>query len=211
MKKTGFKQVYDILFAKYGVCRCPLKHETPFQLLMAVMLSAQCRDDRVNEVTPELFRRFPTPFEMAKASPEEVARIVHTLGLYRNKSRNMVACAQLLVQKFGGAVPSSMEELSSLPGVGRKSANVILGDAFGIPGFPVDTHVNRVLNQLGLVHSRVPEKIERAVNNALKPGYWINFSHVLILHGREICHAGHPECESCPLAGLCKSSGSRSR
>jgi len=205
LKKTGFDRIYRILFAKYGECICPLVHDTPFHLVCAVMLSAQCRDDRVNEVTPELFRRWPDPDAMAKADPDEVAGVIQTLGLYRNKSRNLVACAAALVQEYGGVVPQSMEELSRLPGIGRKSANVVLGNAFGLPGFPVDTHVNRVLNRLGLVKTIVPEKIEKAVNTAVAPELWSNFSHLLILHGRDICHARNPECANCPLAEYCPS------
>ncbi len=207
MKKTGFDKVYKILWDKYGECECPLIHNSAFQLLAAVMLSAQCRDDRVNMVTPELFRRWPGPAEMAKADPEDVAQVIRTLGLFAAKSRNLVACAQALCRDFGGEVPQTMEELTTLPGIGRKSANVILGNAFGLPGFPVDTHVNRVLNRLGLVQESVPEKIERIVNEAVKPAIWSNFSHLLILHGRDICHARKPECEACPLAVLCASRG----
>ena len=203
VKKSAFKNVYQILWEKYGECACPLIHDSPFQLLAAVMLSAQCRDDRVNQVTPELFRRWPGPAEMAEADPEEVAQVIRTLGLFAAKSRNLVACAQVLCRDFGGVVPQTMEELTTLPGIGRKSANVILGNAFGLPGFPVDTHVNRVLNRLGLVKESVPEKIEKIVNNAVAPELWCNFSHLLILHGRDICHARNPECENCPLAHLC--------
>ena len=155
-------------------------------------------------VTPELFRRWPTPAEMAQADPEEVAQVIRTLGLFAAKSRNLVACARVLVQDFGGEVPQTMEDLTTLPGIGRKSANVVLGNAFGLPGFPVDTHVNRVLNRLGLVQESSPEKIERIVNEATDPAIWSNFSHLLILHGRDICHARKPECEVCPLAKLCR-------
>ena len=204
LKKTAFHSVYQILWEKYGECKCPLIHHSPFQLLAAVMLSAQCRDDRVNQVTPELFRLWPGPAEMAEAAPEDVAHVIRSLGLFAAKSRNLVACAQVICRDFGGVVPQTMEELTTLPGIGRKSANVILGNAFGLPGFPVDTHVNRVLNRLGLVREDAPEKIERIVNNAVEPALWSNFSHLLILHGRDICHARKPECENCPLAELCR-------
>lgn len=203
-KKTAFDNVCQVLWAKYGECKCPLIHETPFQLLAAVMLSAQCRDDRVNMVTPELFRRWPGAQEMASAEPEEVASVIRTLGLFAAKSRNLVACARVLCRDFGGEVPQTMEELTTLPGIGRKSANVILGNAFGLPGFPVDTHVNRVLNRLGLVCESSPEKIEKIVNEAVDPEKWSNFSHLLILHGREVCHARKPECAICPLLSFCQ-------
>ena len=203
MKKTAFNKVYQVLWEKYGECACPLIHHSPFQLLAAVMLSAQCRDDRVNMVTPELFRRWPTPAEMALADPEEVAQVIRTLGLFAAKSRNLVACARVLVQDFGGEVPQTMAELTTLPGIGRKSANVLLGNAFDIPGFPVDTHVRRLLNRLGAVKTDDPGKIEAQVNKAVPPERWTNFSHLLIFHGRAVCHARSPECGQCPLADMC--------
>ena len=204
MKKTAFYRVYQILWEKYGECACPLIHNSPFQLLAAVMLSAQGRDGRGNQVPPELFRRWPGPVEMAEADPEDVAHVIRTLGLFAAKSRNLVACARVLCRDFGGEVPQTMEELTTLPGIGRKSANVILGNAFGLPGFPVDTHVNRVLNRLGLVCESSPEKIEKIVNEAVAPKKWSNFSHLLILHGRDICHARKPECGICPLLFFCQ-------
>ncbi len=203
---TGHEKVYDILYKHYGELKCPLRHSNPFQLLAAVMLSAQCRDDRVNEATVELFRRFPTPEKMAEADVEEVAKLIQTLGLFRNKSRNLVECARILMRDFKGEVPHIMEELTTLPGIGRKSANVILGNAFGIPGFPVDTHVNRVLNRLGLSGgSAEPEKIERHVQPLIAPEKWSNYSHMIIQYGRDICHARKPDCENCILRSLCKS------
>ncbi len=204
-KKQRLAAVYERLFARYGELHCPLRHESPFQLLAAVMLSAQCRDDRVNEVTPELFRHYPDAAAMAEADPEAVGRLIHACGLYRNKSRNLVACARMLRDRFGGEVPRTMAELVQLPGIGRKSANVLLGNAFGVPGFPVDTHVNRVLNRLGLTKSRDPEKIEAEINALVPPERWTNFSHLLIFHGRDTCHAGRPACGECPLNKDCPS------
>lgn len=203
---TQLNLVYDNLFAHYGELGCPLHHANAFQLLAAVMLSAQCRDDRVNEATRELFRRFPDPATMAEADVEEVAELIRQLGLFRNKSKNLVACAQKLVADFNGVVPHTIEELTTLPGIGRKSANVVLGNAFGLPGFPVDTHVNRVLNKLGLSGGHTtPEKIEEVVNREVAPDRWSNFSHLLIQHGRDTCHARTPACDRCMLQPLCPS------
>ena len=198
------KEIHDRLFARYGECHCPLCHETPFQLLAAVMLSAQCRDERVNQVTPELFALAPTPEAMAELGVETIETVIHPCGLSGSKSRNLRAAAEMIVRKFGGRVPETMEELTALPGIGRKSANVILGNCFDIPGFPVDTHVRRVLNRIGVVKSDVPEKIESVVNAEVPPESWTNFSHMIIQHGRETCSAGAPKCGKCFLADLCR-------
>lgn len=175
------------------------------------MLSAQCRDDRVNQVTEKLFAVAPDPAAMAALPVETIAEIIRPCGLYRNKSENLSACAEMLVREFGGEVPHTMEELTRLPGIGRKSANVVLGDAFQVPGFPVDTHVNRVLNRIGLVKTKSPEAIEAAQNAVVPPEYWTNFSHLLIQHGRRVCHAARPECDRCTLAGFCRKVGVKGR
>lgn len=202
--KARWRELYDALYALYGELGCPLEHATPFQLLCAVMLSAQCRDDRVNEVTKELFRVAPDPAAMAALNAAEIAGIIRTCGLYRNKSENLSAAAKMMVSEFGGEVPRTMDELVRLPGIGRKSANVLLGNAFGIPGFPADTHVIRVLNRIGYVTTPDPVKIEAEVNAKLPPELWTNFSHLVITHGRRVCHAGNrPECDRCPLTGRC--------
>ncbi len=202
-----YRRIYDELFKLYGDCGCPLVHHTPFQLLAAVMLSAQCRDDRVNEVTKVLFAEAPDPAAMATLPVERIADIIRPCGLFRNKSENLHASAVRLLEVFNGEVPRTMEELTTLPGIGRKSANVLLGNAFGIPGFPVDTHVNRVLNRLGAVATPSPEAIEKEVCGKIAPEYWTNFSHLLIQHGRRTCHAGRPACGNCVLNGICKRNG----
>lgn len=205
MKGSGFLQkIHDLLYSRYGQCVCPLEHDSPFQLLAAVMLSAQCRDERVNRVTKELFTLAPEASAMAELAVEEIEKIIHPCGLSGSKSRNLQAASRKIMQDFSGIVPQTMAELTSLPGIGRKSANVILGNCFDIPGFPVDTHVKRVLNRLGAVNSDSPEKIEAVVNAAVPPELWTNFSHLLIQHGRQICHAGKPECGKCILNTLCK-------
>lgn len=204
-----YRVIYDKLYELYGDCACPLIHETPFQLLAAVMLSAQCKDERVNMVTRQLFALAPDAEQMAKLPVERIREIIHPCGLDNAKSRNLQAAAAMIVERFGGHVPRTMEELTQLPGIGRKSANVILGNAFNIPGFPVDTHVTRLLNRLGMVTSSIPEKIEAAVCRAVPSELWCNFSHLLITHGRQVCPARKPDCDRCPLNSMCKFNGGK--
>lgn len=206
-KKNFFQVLHDRLYAIYGECVCPLNHVGAFQLLAAVMLSAQCRDERVNKVTGKLFSIAPDAEHMSRLKTEEIEKIIHVCGLSGSKSRNLRACAEIIVEKYSGQVPATMEELTSLPGIGRKSANVILGNAFNIPGFPVDTHVKRVLNRLGIVKSDSPEKIEIQVTSSISPELWTNFSHMIIQHGRNVCHARNPECSNCPLKNMCSKTG----
>lgn len=201
---SKWRKLYDELYQLYGDCTCQLKHESPFQLLVAVMLSAQCRDDRVNVVTKELFALAPDPVSMAKLPFSEIARIIRPCGLGNSKGKNLVECTKKLIADFDGKVPHTMEELTALPGIGRKSANVILGDAFKIPGFPVDTHVKRLLNRIGLVNSDDPVKIESEQNAKMPPELWTNFSHILILHGRLVCHAQKPSCQECAVQSICR-------
>ncbi|MBR2345118.1 MAG: endonuclease III [Lentisphaeria bacterium] len=199
-----YLQIYEKLYSVYGECVCPLKHKTPFQLLAAVMLSAQCRDERVNIVTEKLFAVAPDAASMAEMPVSEIEKIIHPCGLSRNKSRNLHDCAVMLVTRYDSEVPRTMEELIQLPGIGRKSANVILGNAFHIPGFPVDTHVKRLLNRIGMVKSDSPEKIEYAVTGAVPEKLWTNFSHLLIQHGRQICFSRNPQCDKCVIGNICK-------
>ena len=200
-------ELYRRLHDLYGDCGCPLEHASPFQLLAAVMLSAQCRDERVNLVTKKLFAIAPDAASMAATPVETIAEIIRPCGLFENKSRNLRDAAAMLVEKFGGEVPRTMEELTALPGIGRKSANVLLGNAFDIPGFPVDTHVKRLLNRIGFADSDSPETIEREVNADLAPEYWSQFSHLLIRHGRRVCSAAKPRCEACAIASCCRRRG----
>ncbi|MEA4862858.1 MAG: endonuclease III [Victivallaceae bacterium] len=201
------KAVYDALYAEYGPQRCPLAHEDAFQLLAAVMLSAQCTDKKVNQVTAVLFAEFPDAAAMAAAPVERIAEIIRPAGLYRNKSRNLSAAAKMICEKFAGRVPDDMASLLTVPGIGRKSANVILGNAFGIPGFPADTHVQRLLVRIGVLPERDPEEAERIVCRELAPEYWTDFSHLLIAHGRKVCPARQPKCDACVIRGLCKRKG----
>ena len=210
-KYRHWQALYDKLYALYGECSCPLRHDSPFQLLAAVMLSAQCRDERVNQVTRELFAAAPTAGAMAALPVDEIARTIRTCGLFDAKSRNLSAAAKMIVSEFGGEVPHTMEELTRLPGIGRKSANVILGNAFDIPGFPVDTHVRRLLNRIGAVDDDDPERIEYAVCAEVAPEKWCNFSHLLITHGRQVCHARAPQCGNCALSGICAKRGVKAK
>ena len=203
-KAKLLRSIHDRLFEHYGVLGCPLLHNNAFQLLIAVLLSAQCKDDRVNMVTPELFEKYPTPEAMSKASVEEVGKIIQSLGLWRNKAENIVKLSIKLVEEFNGEVPQNMEDLTSLAGVGRKSANVVLGNAFNIPGFPVDTHVQRLMKHFKLAgENDSPEKIEDMVCKRLPPEIWSNFSHLLITHGRRVCIARRPQCQDCVIKDLC--------
>ena len=183
-----------------------LDHRDAFQLLVATILSAQCTDKRVNEVTPALFRRFPTPRDLAGASLAELEELVRTTGFYHNKARALLGLGQALVAEHGGKVPASMEELRRLPGVGRKTANVVLGNAFGQNvGVVVDTHVQRLSRRLGLTAETDPEKIERDLMDLVPQRDWTLWSNLLIAHGRKVCQARRPLCGSCVVADLCPS------
>jgi endonuclease-3 len=186
-----------------------LEHRDPFQLLIATILSAQTTDKMVNQITPELFRRYPTAADLAAADPADVERIIKPTGFYRAKTRAIVAASRKLVELFGGEVPPRMEDLVKLPGIGRKTANVILGVAFGVPGFAVDTHVTRLTNLLKLVSTRDPVKIEQQVCSMVPPEEWTGLSLRLILHGRRICIARRPRCEECVMNDFCPSSTTR--
>ena len=188
-----------------------LDHENPFQLLIATILSAQTTDKSVNLVTPILFGRYPTAFDIAGADPAELEVILKPTGFFRAKTRSIIAASRKLVELFGGEVPPRMDDLTKLPGIGRKTANVILGAGFGIPGFAVDTHVTRLTNLLGLVKTKDPVKIEAYVTKMVPPEEWTNLSLRLILHGRRICIARRPRCEECVLNDFCPSSLTRPR
>jgi endonuclease-3 len=190
----------------YPDAKCALEHRNAFELLCATILSAQCTDARVNLVTPTLFARYPTAFELARAKPEDVEEIIKSTGFFRNKTRSLIGMAQALVADFGGEVPRTMEELRTLPGVGRKTANVILGNAYGInEGVTVDTHVTRLSGLLGLSKNVDPEKIEQELMRQFPQEDWALLSHLLIFHGRQICIARRPRCGDCMLATLCPS------
>jgi endonuclease-3 len=197
------KTVYERLAAEYPDTSTELTYDSPFQLLVAVILSAQCTDARVNQTTPELFRRFPTAEALAKASPAEVEELIHSCGFYRQKTKSILSAAGDLVAKFGGKVPATLEELVTLAGVGRKTASVVLNQAFGEPAIAVDTHVKRVAQRLGWVKHSDPVKIERELRELLPVEWWAAVNGMLILHGRRICKSQKPRCESCPVRAQC--------
>lgn len=173
------------------------------QLLIATILSAQCTDERVNQVTPALFKRYPTAQALAEAKPAELERLIQSTGFYRNKAKSILGCCRAIVERHGGEVPRRLEELVHLPGVGRKTANVVLGTAFGIPGMVVDTHVSRLSQRLGLAKAGTPEKIEQQLMAIVPPEEWVALGHRLIDHGRKVCQARKPRCQECTLEPFC--------
>ena len=197
------QKIFAVLAARYPQVGPALAHRNPWELLVATVLSAQCTDARVNQVTPELFRRYPSPAALAAAEVAEVEAVIRSIGLYRNKARHLVALAGALANGHRSRVPEERAALEALPGVGRKTASVVLGQAFGIPAFPVDTHVGRVCQRLGLAASREPRVVEQAVTRLLPEEQW-NQGHLLfIYHGRGTCTARAPRCGTCPLDDLC--------
>ncbi len=198
--------IISALEQQYPEARCALEHRSPLDLLVATVLSAQCTDARVNIVTQELFRKYRTAEDYADADPEVFEQEIKSTGFFRNKTKSILGMAQGLVERHDGEVPSTMEELTALPGVGRKTANVVLGNAFGIDeGVVVDTHVKRISNRLGLTANDNPEKIEQDLMLLVPRSKWTLFAHLLIHHGRQICPARAPKCEICPVRDLCPS------
>jgi len=192
----------------YAEAECALDYGSPFQLLIAVILSAQCTDARVNIVTKELFKRYPTADKLARCRQSTLERVIHSTGFFRNKAKNLIGCAKMLVAQHQGVPPRTMEELLELPGVARKTANVVLGVAYGIAsGVVVDTHVQRLSRRLGLTAENTPQKIERDLVALLPKKEWIMFSHRMIHHGRRICDARKPLCSECPLEQICPQVG----
>lgn len=195
--------ILELLADLYPDAETALRHNNPLELLVATILSAQCTDARVNQVTPTLFARYRTASDYAHADPTELESYIKSTGFYRNKAKHIIGCGQALVSRFGGEVPRTLEELASLPGVGRKTANVVLGDAFDTPGITVDTHVGRLARRLGWTRHTDPVKVERVLMKLLPQHAWTAVSHQLILHGRHVCRARKPKCDSCPLAAFC--------
>jgi len=198
------KKLLTILEATYPDARVTLDFKNPFQLLIATILAAQCTDERVNRVTKGLFKRYPTPKAFAEADPAELEEAIRSTGFYRNKARSIIGCCKKLVEEHGGQVPKTMEELIRLPGVWRKTANIVLGNAFGIAeGIAVDTHVTRVANRLGLADSEKQDEIEQQLCQVIPREKWTLITHLLIFHGRTICKAQRPDCPRCPVRHLC--------
>ncbi|MGK5090020.1 endonuclease III [Bdellovibrionota bacterium FG-2] len=201
------QRILALLEQNYPEAQCSLNFETPFELLVATILSAQCTDKRVNLVTPLLFARFPTIREMASARISVVERVIHSTGFYKNKAKSIVAAAKKIMADHGGEVPETLAALVQLPGVGRKTANVVLGSAFGVPSLVVDTHVGRLCRRLGFTVSSDPVKIEAEMEKLVPRSKWSEFSHLLIFHGREICKARRPLCTGCCLSRNCPKVG----
>ena len=203
IKECQISRTMDLLEEMHPEAACALDFGTRFQLLSAVMLSAQTTDVSVNKVTPVLFAKYPTAEAMADADPLDVQEIIKTIGLYKNKSKNIVALSKMLVSEYGGEVPDRFEDLVKLPGVGRKTANVVLAEGFGQARIAVDTHVFRVANRIGLTCAKDPEGVEKGLMERLPENQWSRAHHLLIFHGRKVCHARKPDCESCALTDIC--------
>lgn len=202
--KAAVNRIIETLKGIYPDGLCSLQYKKDYELLFAVRLSAQCTDERVNKVTPALYARFPTLESFAEADPAEVGEYIHSCGFYNGKARDIVACAQKLVNEYGGRVPGTMEELTGLPGVGRKTANLILGDVFGQPAYVCDTHCIRITGLLGLTDgSKDPLKVEQQLRACIPPEESSNFCHRMVLHGRAVCVARRPDCAGCTLRDLC--------
>ena len=202
---TRARSIARLLAAEYPDAHCMLDHTSPFELLIATILAAQCTDERVNMVTPALFRRFPTPEEMAEADIGELEEMIRSTGFFHSKAKSIQGAAHALVTRFPAGFPRVMEDLLTLPGVGRKTANVILGTCFSTPAIVVDTHFRRVTQRLGIARSADPDEIEREVAALLPPDSWTGFSHAVTFHGRKCCAARKPDHARCPVAHLCDS------
>ena len=205
--KDRARQIVQLRATLYPDAHCALHHENPLQLLIATIMSAQCTDVRVNLVTPALFAKYPNVRGFAEAKPGELETAIQSTGFFRNKARNIIACCRQIESHHAGQVPGTMEELVQLPGIGRKTANVILGNAFNVPGITVDTHVLRLSKRLGLTRKTDPTKVEQDLMELIPPSEWTMFSHRMIFHGRQVCFARKPNCEGCLLAEVCPKIG----
>lgn len=204
MKKENVEKVLKILSKTYPDAKCALNFNSPYELLISTILSAQCTDIRVNVVTEELYKKYNTPEKIISLTEEELGEKIRSCGFYRNKSKNILGATRAIIEEHNGEVPSTMEELIKLPGVGRKTANVVLSNAFGVPAIAVDTHVFRVSNRLGLAKGDTPEQVEKGLMENVPREMWSDTHHYIIWHGRQICKARKPNCEQCPLAPYCE-------
>ncbi|MFL0246540.1 endonuclease III [Candidatus Clostridium stratigraminis] len=203
-KKERITNILRLLKENYPEVKCALNFNSPYELLVATILSAQCTDDRVNIVTSELFKEYSTPEKMITLGLEELCEKVKSCGFYKNKAKNILGTTQEILLKYQGQVPRTMEELIELPGVGRKTANVVLSNAYGVPAIAVDTHVFRVSNRLGLAKGKTPEEVEKGLMKNIPKKMWSDAHHYIIWHGRKVCHARKPNCEECVLAPYCE-------
>jgi endonuclease-3 len=207
--KERCKEIYRLLNEEYGEIKPMLDYSAPFELLAAVILSAQCTDERVNMVTKELFNNYSTPEDFMNADILKLEELVKSTGFYRNKAANIKKCGEIIVKNYNSKIPKEMEELIKLPGVGRKTANVVRGHLFGYPGVTVDTHVKRISNRIGITKSDNPEKIEQDVMKSVEKDKWFLFSNLIIVHGRKICKARKPLCEECIIKNFCNYGGDK--
>ena len=207
VKKVRAKAIYRKLSKNYPNVRCELDYNSPFQLLVATVLSAQCTDKRVNQTTPALFKKYPTAKKMSGADIKDIQRLVKSTGFYRAKAKNIKGLSNQIMDDFAGKVPNKLEELIQLPGVGRKTANVVLGHAFDTPGITVDTHFGRLSRRFGWTKETDPVKVEMIVQQLIPQPEWTNLSQRMIWHGRRICHSRKPACGACPVAKICPSVG----
>ncbi len=204
MRKDLNIEIIELLKKAYPDAKCSLDFNSPFEMLIAVILSAQCTDERVNKTTPNIFKKYNTPEDFANMDILLLESLIHPCGFYKNKAKNIKAISQILVNKYNSKVPNTMEELISLPGVGRKTANVIMLEAFNSPkGVAVDTHCKRIANRIGFSNQKDPQKIEQDLLNIFPKKYYYDLNHVLIWHGRNICQARNPKCEICPISNYC--------
>jgi endonuclease III len=202
-RRSRARKIDRALADAYPDAWCALRHQSAWQLVVATILSAQCTDERVNMVTPALFRRYPTPADLAAADPLELEALIHPTGFFRQKAKSLRGVAAAVARDFGGELPRDMETLVTLPGIGRKTANVVLGTAYGVPSIVVDTHVRRLANRLGLTAEDDPTAVEMDLQKLLPPASWTHFTHRLIHHGRRLCLARKPRCPECPVAAWC--------
>jgi len=202
-KKKRVEEIIRIFEDEYRDADCTLDYQSPLQLLIATQLAAQCTDARVNQVTPALFERYKTVQDFAVADEAELSEYIRSTGFFRNKTKNIIACCKKLISDFGGEVPQTMDELLTLPGVGRKTANLVLGDIFGIPGIVVDTHAGRLSRRMGFTKNTDPFKVEKDLLEIIPPEKQMQFCHQLVFHGRKYCDARKPKCTDCPLKEVC--------
>lgn len=204
MKEENIEKVLKILSETYSDAKCALNFNSPYELLVSTILSAQCTDVRVNQVTEQLYKDYNTPEKIVSLTEEELGEKVKSCGFYKNKSKNILGATRVIIEEHNGKVPDSMEDLIKLPGVGRKTANVVLSNAFGVPAIAVDTHVFRVSNRLGISKGNTPDAVEKGLMENVPKDMWSDAHHYLIWHGRQICKARKPNCEQCPVAPYCE-------
>jgi len=204
LKEENIEKILKILSKTYPDAKCALNFNSPYELLISTILSAQCTDVRVNQVTEELYKQYNTPEKIIRLTEEELGEKVRSCGFYKNKSKNILGATRAIIEEHNGEVPNTMEKLIKLPGVGRKTANVVLSNAFGVPAIAVDTHVFRVSNRLGLAKGDTPEQVEKELMENVPREMWSDTHHYIIFHGRQICKARKPNCEQCPLAPYCE-------